>query len=165
MTKTLAPTWTFASLRSGYERTCDLYLYPELDCSSMVDDYYEESGQVQLEQYVRYLRERYPHWMEKDAVPIYWVVQSKTGGVSETAPPFVSAYAPAGDRHFLTSFTWPVNAVTGDPLDWFSLPVVNNRFPAFAEALSWTPSPLQPFCPLASILRSRNQQPPVVRHE
>jgi len=42
-------------------------------------------------------------------------------------------------------------------LDWFKLPVKNSRFPEFAQALDWTPSPMQPTCPLRSILASRNR--------
>lgn len=41
----------------------------------------------------------------------------------------------------------------GDDKPWYL--EVNDRFPEFAKALAWTPSPLQPTCPLASILRSR----------
>ena len=36
--------WVFRSRRSSYEHRADLFLYPELDCSSMVDDYYYLDG-------------------------------------------------------------------------------------------------------------------------
>jgi predicted GIY-YIG superfamily endonuclease len=146
--------WTFETRRSGHERRCDLVLYPELDCSAMVDDVYELDGHGQFEEYVQYLERHHPDWLEKDAVPIIWSVHSGWHGVFEAAP-FARSYI---GMDFLTHFTWPEDAVTGEPLDWYALPVVNDRFPEFAKALAWTPSPLQPTCPLASILRSRNGQ-------
>lgn len=144
--------WIFETRHYGNERRCDLQLYPELDCSSMVDDYYELDGHGQLEAYVQYLESRHPEWLEADAVPIVWSVHSNWYGVFEAAP-FARSYI---GMDFLTHFTWPVDAVNGEPLDWYQLPVVNDRFPEFAKALAWTPSPLQPTCPLASILRSRS---------
>lgn len=41
-------------------------------------------------------------------------------------------------------------------MDWFRLPVRNDRFPEFGEALGWLPSPLQPYAPLRSIMASRH---------
>jgi hypothetical protein len=35
----------------------------------------------------------------------------------------------------------PTNAKTGEPINWFKLPVVNRRFPKFAKAFGWLPSP------------------------
>lgn len=147
--------WSFETHRSGYRRQCDLYLYPELDCSSMVDNYYQLDGEGQLVAYIRYLQQRYPEWLDADAVPIHWSVMSQQGGISEAAP-FQKAdiFAELGD--FLTFFTWPEDAQTGELLDWYRVPVINKRFPAFADALAWTPSPLQPTCPLTSIMRSRD---------
>lgn len=149
-----AGQWLFRSRRSGCLFRKDLVLYPELDCSAMVDDVYELDGEGQFEAYVQYLERRHPEWLQMDAVPIYWSIHSHWEGVFEAAP-FTN---PAYDGDFLTHFTWPEDAHTGEPLDWYALPVINDRFPEFAKALSWTPSPLQPTCPLASILRSRRGQ-------
>lgn len=150
--------WYFESRRSGYARTINLWLYPELDCSSMVDDYYGYDGEEQLEEYVRYLKHNHSEWLAHDAVPIYWSVCGDAG-VHE-APPFAQS-VPWGD--FLAHYTWPYDPKTGEALDWFRLPVINDRFPEFAKALAWTPSPLQPTCPLASILASRSGYQPRVR--
>lgn len=146
--------WVFHNRRSDYERRCDLVLYPELDCSAMADDVYELDGQGQFEAYVQYLERRHPEWLEADAVPIVWSVHSNWHGVFEAAP-FTAWGDAVGWGNFLTHFTWPEDAITGEPLDWYQLPVVNDRFPEFAKALAWTPSPLQPTCPLTSIVRSR----------
>jgi predicted GIY-YIG superfamily endonuclease len=141
--------WYFQS-RHGHARTSNLWLYPELDCSSMVDDYYDCHGEEQLEEYVSYLKRNHPEWLERNAVPIHWSVCGNAG-VHEAAP--FAEDVPWGD--FLAHFTWPFDPKTGEALDWYRLPVVNDRFPEFAKALAWTPSPLQPTCPLASILGSR----------
>ncbi|MCW2898517.1 MAG: hypothetical protein JWO67_782 [Streptosporangiaceae bacterium] len=150
--------WTFQSRLTASETRCDLVLYPELDCSGMVDDVYELDAQGQFEEYVQYLERRHPEWLTADAVPVIWSVHSGwTGGVFEAAP-FTAWGDGVSWGNFLARYTWPVDAINGEPLDWYQLPVVNDRFPEFAKALAWTPSPLQPTCPLASILRSRNGQ-------
>lgn len=154
-TKQPAGRWEFRNKRSGYRRQVDLVLYPELDCSAMVDDYYNLNGDDQLREYVQYLEQRYPQWLEADAVPIYWSVETPAWDLGEGAPPFLGAHLEQPMPNFLDYFTWPTDVNTGARLDWFSLPVVNDRFPEFAEALAWTPSPFQPSCPLATILRVR----------
>jgi predicted GIY-YIG superfamily endonuclease len=150
--------WTFHTRLTGHEHRSDLVLYPELDCSPMVDDVWELDGQGQFEEYVQYLERRHPEWLEADAVPIVWSVHGGwANGIFEAAP--FTAYGDSVDwGNFLAHYTWPVDAINGEPLDWYALPVVNDRFPEFAKALAWTPSPLQPTCPLASIVRSRNGQ-------
>jgi len=157
-----AGRWTFQHRYSGYEWKEDLHLYPELDCSSVVDEYYELDGEGQLAAYVRYLEEEYPAWLAADAVPILWTVMGH--GICEFAPyqrgEEAEPIPSARHENFLTEFTWPYDANTGDDLDWFKLPVKNSRFPEFAQALDWTPSPMQPTCPLRSILASRNRVAP-----
>lgn len=122
----------------------------------MVDDYYELDGEGQLEAYVRYLKQRYPQWLEADAVPILWSVVGN--GTFENAPFQTGEFAGASStrENFLSFFTWPYDAKTGDLLDWFRLPVRVDRFPEFAAALDWMPSALQPTCPLRSVLASRH---------
>jgi hypothetical protein len=140
--------WRFRSLDSGFERTTTLWLYPELNCSSCVDDAEDQSGEGQLAYYVDYVRRRYPEWWNADAVSIYWAVRGE--GVFEHAPNNVHAIC--ADKNFLTSFTPPVDARTGELMNWWRLPVRNDRFPEFAKALGWLPSPFQEFAPLRSIV-------------
>lgn len=145
--------WIFESLASGYEKRRDLYLYPELDYSPMVDDYWDEPGADQLAAYIRGVRESYPDWWAADAVPIYWSVRAEQDGIYETAP--YQQFDPAHRRRdFLTGYTWPHDE-DGEFLDWYALPVRNDRFPEFARALNWLPAPLTPTCPLRSIASSR----------
>jgi hypothetical protein len=124
----------------------------------MVDDVWELDGQGQFEAYVQYLERDHRDWLETDAVPIIWSVHSGwDGGVFEAAP-FTTWGDSVGWGNFLAHYTWPIDAINGEPLDWYALPVADDRFPQFAKALAWTPSPLQPTCPLASILRSRRSE-------
>ena len=150
--------WWYENVRYGNTFSFDeIWLYPELNCSPMVDDYCDLSGEEQLEEYVRYIRDKYPQYWEQDAVPIYWGVDGSPGyGISETAPfhPYTGQLHPEED--FLTHFTWPEDMRTGERLDWFRLPVRYSRFPEFGRALGWVPSPLQPYAPLRSIMASRH---------
>lgn len=143
-----AVKYSFESLRSGDVRTEELYLYPEIHCSSMVDDYYGESGEAQLVEWVSYLRRNCPE-LDMDAVPIYWSVLPTI----ETAPFQKLTWSDEGED-FLTIYSWPLGA-DGKPLNWSTLPVRMDRFPEFATALAWLPSPFQATCPLNTILRAR----------
>jgi hypothetical protein len=148
--------WRFRSRRSGYEKTTTLWLYPELDCSSCVDDAEDQSGSGQLAYYVSYVKRNYPQWWEADAVPIYWGVRGEAG-VCEHAPNNAREYT-LPDEHFLTFFTPPENAKTGALLNWWTLPVRNDRFPEFAKALGWLPSAFQRFAPLRSIVTNETEK-------
>lgn len=160
--------FSYEHLRSGFQKQGQLWLYPELNCSSCVDDCWSEDGYEQLEHYVDYIEAHQPEWLRVDAVPIYWFVDGRgdngRGNCFEAAP-FCSNTLRLDRQgnhiNFLSYFSWPVSVRTGEPLDWFRLPIKMDRFPAFAEALGWQPSPLQPTAPLTSILRSRAGRPPV----
>jgi hypothetical protein len=138
--------WRFRARRNGFEMVSPLWLYPELDCSSCIDDFEDQTGARQLAYYVDYVQRRYPEWWESDPAPIYWSVRGD--GIFEAAPTNVIAR----DANFLTFWTPPIDARTSEPLNWWRLPVRNERFPAFAEALGWLPSPFQAFAPLRSIV-------------
>jgi hypothetical protein len=53
----------------------------------------------------------------------------------------------------------PTNAKTGEAMNWFKLPVVNRRFPKFAKAFGWLPSPFQSHAPLRSLVRGSDVLP------
>ena len=137
--------WRFKLRGTGYEMVSPLSLYPEIDCSACIDDVEDRSGDRQLAHYVDVIQRRHPRWWEADAVAIHWFVEGD--GVFEAAPNNDDGY-----KNFLTLFTPPVDAESGEPLNWWRLEVRNERFPAFAEALGWLPSPFQEFAPLRSIV-------------
>jgi hypothetical protein len=118
--------WRFSFRGNGFEHVTPLWLYPEIDCSSCVDDADDQSGAGQLAYYGDYVQRRYD-------------------GIAEHAPNTNRDYS--GGRNFLSFCTSPVDAK-----NWWRLSVRNTRFPAFAKALGWLPSPFQEFAPLRSII-------------
>jgi hypothetical protein len=78
-------------------------------------------------------------------VPIRWFVVEDQGECSGFGIESVSCV-----RTFYPSVT---NLKTGEPINWFKLPVRNERFPEFAKALGWVPAPFQSHAPLRSIVR------------
>ena len=142
--------WSYTDFEGRMTRESELWLYPEINYSACVDEVYGESGEYQLQYFVQEVMKHCPEEWEADAVLIYWSVMP----VHETAP-FQNREAWRFDENFLSFFSWPCNPGTGENLDWYRLPVINDRFPKFAKALAWTPSPLQSYCPLRSIMESR----------
>ncbi len=129
-------TWTFRSQQSGIERTAELVLAPEINGTAMSDDWLpDEIGAGDL---FRRWQRRY---VKDDGwVDIYWSVSGD--GIAETAP-----FQSAEQEHFLTFFTWPVDA-DGQRLNWNSLPVLDGRWYSegtkggfFQEYTRWKPTP------------------------
>jgi hypothetical protein len=147
--------WRFKSHRSNHEKITDLWLYPELDCSACIDDdeCEEEEGPGQLRYYCDYIQRRYPQWWEADAVPIYWTVMGSGDAFGCETAPCRTNLGLGLHEDFLTHYHTPIHVETGEPLNWFKLPVINSRYPKFARALGWLPSPFQDTAPLRSITR------------
>ena len=65
--------------------------------------------------------------------------------------------------NFLTYYTWPISSLTGEPLNWLTLPVVDklwndgraDKGGFIQEATRWKPAVLQPFLYLPGLLESR----------
>jgi hypothetical protein len=68
----------------------------------------------------------------------------------------ISEYAPVpwATAAISSRFSQPVNARTGEPLNWYRLPVCNARFSKFAAARGWLPSPFQRYASLRSIVEN-----------
>jgi hypothetical protein len=146
--------WRLQSQESNHFKVTALWLYPELDCSASIDDVLPASGEEQLAYYVDYIRRRYPHWWNADAVPIYWSVMGDGDGFGSEEAPFHDADSIG---NVLTYYYPPINVRTGNLINWYRLPVINNRFPEFAAALGWLPAPGQLFAPLRSIVNGSPQ--------
>lgn len=161
--------WTFASKRSGYERTVQLALFWEPDGSAMSDDYAPDGADAQ--ELWRMWVDRYGDKYHQDRadlyapwhVPVYWYVTSVGGGGTFEAAPHQALppdYAPSGD--FLADFTHPVHAATGEPVNWLRLPVLDRGWNAkqadkggfIQEATGWKPSPLQPVMDVRQVARA-----------
>jgi hypothetical protein len=99
---------------------------------------------------------RYRHWWDDDAVPIYWTVMGDDDGFGCEQAPF--DHDGGDNNNVLTYYRDIKNVATGEPINWYrDLPVINSRFPKFAAALSWLPSPGQPTAPLRSIVDGISQ--------
>jgi hypothetical protein len=169
--------WTFSARRHNFTQTKELVLYPEPNGSAITDDYLaEEISAVALwrmwvDKYANYYHRRWPNQYRPGEVHIYWTVtEPKFTGTFEAAPHtldtppdpdmarlfggMVSLFGEEAQEgeNFLTHFTDPVNADTGERLNWLRLPVMDRAWNATAsnkggfiqEATGWKPSPLQP---------------------
>lgn len=149
--------WRFASRTSGYEFTEELVLYPEVDGSACSDDYLpEEISAVDLWAYwikkyaSRYSQER-PTEYRQGEVPILWTATTtRRAGIFESAP-YQLGWTDFPDEDFLTHFTTPVHAKTGEDINWLRLRVLDKAWNSkqadkggfIQEATGWKPSPLQ----------------------
>lgn len=96
--------------------------------------------------YVDELR-RWREWpmiREQGWVPIYWSVAFEGNGtwLSPFPNPELGSSRTAQKTWFDQDFTCPIDAKTGEPIDWYSLPI-RHRFPAFWRALGFDPAPFQ----------------------
>ncbi|MFF1444148.1 hypothetical protein [Streptomyces sp. NPDC058295] len=160
--------WTFSSHRTGYTKTEELVLYAEPNGASMSDDYLpEETSASELwrmwvDKYANYFHQKWPTAYRPGEVHIYWTVTQPTfNGTFEGAPhavgtppdpEMVALFGSSREsEHFLTHFTDPVHAVTGERLNWLRLPVLDRGWNETAahkggfiqEVTGWKPAPLQ----------------------
>jgi predicted GIY-YIG superfamily endonuclease len=137
--------FTFHSIKSGYERTVPLWLYWEVNCDPISDDYYideidpEELWMNWIQQYPR--DEAAEQVFGLGAVSIHWFIEGP--GVCEGAPfedirarliamrrgRFAWSEQEAieyyKENQFLGGYSTPYNADTGEPIKWTQLPVID----------------------------------------
>jgi hypothetical protein len=105
-------------------------------------------------------------------VLIYWsVIQPTLTGIFETAPhartsatdpELVKLFGEVPNEDFLTHYTHPVNADTGEHVNWMRLPVLDQGWNETArhkggfiqEATGWKPSALQPTMDVVRIAKA-----------
>jgi hypothetical protein len=157
--------WVFQPRGTDYTKTVELALLPEPDGSTMNDDYLpteitaQELWTMWVNKYADYQHKQQPADYDPGEVRISWTVTTPGSGdgVFELAPHSydarttrTSSYKPRDN--FDTIYTPPVHAVTGEPINWLRLPVVDlgwnatvaNKGGFIQEATGWKPSPLQP---------------------
>lgn len=153
------PNWTFTT-RRGHHRTGPLWLYWEVHCDPISDDWYVDD--ITPEELWRVWLTRDPRDVEADATfgsgafRILWCVEGT--GTFEAAPFQQHPRLTAPFGNFLTHYSWPVNPDTGEPLQWSRLPVIDKvwrttNLPTLSttkggfiqEATGWKPAPLQPY--------------------
>ena len=150
-----AQVWKFSN-RHGEERKSPLEAYWEVHLDPISDDYTPEEADAfeLLEKWSKKANQDHPNGL----IPISWSVQGKA---TFEAMPFQFEHFPGQLREtFLTFFTWPVNCVTGEQLNWLTLPVVDkmwnskraNKGGFIQQATGWKPAILQPYVYLPALL-------------
>lgn len=171
--------WTYSARRHDFTQTQELVLYAEPDGSSMSDDYQPEDTPADelwrrwADKFANHYHQKWPELYRPGEVVIYWSVTRPTfdhvfeGAPHAVSPPpspsIVEMYGREPDREdFLTHFTHPVNAETGERLNWLRLPVLDRGWNEtcahkggfIQEATGWKPSPLQPTMDVVQIGRA-----------
>jgi hypothetical protein len=169
--------WTITS-RYGHTQTEELALYAEPNYSSITDDYLPNEisatdlWRMWVDLAANKAHEQWPDLYRPGEVTILWTVTTpEITGVFEAAPftralppdPGLTAmFGPRKEEDFLTFYKTPVNADTGEPLNWLRLPVLDRGWNETAsdkggfiqEVTGWKPSPLQPTMDVVQIGRA-----------
>lgn len=160
--------WRFRSKASGHEFTRELALYAEPGGSTLSDDYMpEEISATDLwTQWVTGYAEKYhaedPDRYGPGQVPVYWSVTTpEMRGIFELAP-FQRERPDFPSEDFLTHYTVPLHAATGEAINWLRVPVLDfgwnqkraDKGGFIQEATGWKPSPLQAVMDFARIGRA-----------
>ncbi|MFD3336123.1 hypothetical protein ACFWV1_26270 [Streptomyces sp. NPDC058700] len=144
--------WTFRTRQSSYQPTTPLYLYWEVDSDWINDEHTPDEISA---------RDLWDRWYSAYAtdgpVAINWSVRGDR--IFESAPFSPSPYLP---EDFLTHYTWPEHAKTGDPLNWARLPVAdrlwntgrNDKGGFIQQLTGWKPSPFQAHFDAARIAKA-----------
>jgi len=137
-----------------------LWLYPEINYSSILCDYFEDelSEDDTFDLVCDQLKRNMPDEWQRDEIPIFWSVCGQVKSHENPKRMDLCEWAPFSEDckrmpdmpNFLTRFTWPQNYLLKD-INWFSLPVINHRFPKFGQSLQWSPSPYQKTAPMKTI--------------
>ncbi|MFF1574709.1 hypothetical protein ACFVWR_18370 [Leifsonia sp. NPDC058292] len=170
--------WTFTGRESRYTETTELTLYAEPDCSSITDDYLPEEisapalWRMWVDKVANLAHESHPHLYKPGEVTILWTVTTPAVmNIFEAAPhtrplpqdpQLVKMFGPYEEEDFLTHYSTPRHAVTGERINWLRLPVMDRGWNAttinkggfIQEVTGWKPSPLQPTMDIGQIGRA-----------
>jgi hypothetical protein len=169
--------WTITS-RYGHTQTEELALYAEPNYSSITDDYLPdeisaaELWRMWVDLAANKAHEKWPELYRPGEVTILWTVTKPSfSGIFEGVPharqlpqdpELLKMFGPYKPEDFLTHYRTPVNAETGEPINWLRLPVLDRGWNATAsdkggfiqEVTGWKPSPLQPTMDVVQIGRA-----------
>ena len=132
----------------------------EVSLDPISDDFTpsEINAQDLFKLWVKKVEVEYPDGL----IPIFWFVDFKGSNIStfEWMPFQFEHTSHTPNENFLTFFTRPVNSVTNQPLNWFTLPVIDKQWNSkqsnkggfIQEATGWKPSVLQPYIYLPTLI-------------
>lgn len=173
--------WTFTSRGSSYTQTTELVLYAEPNYSTITDNYLPEEisaselWRIWVDKAANQAHERHPHVYRPGEVTILWTVTTPdVMNVFEAAPytrplpqdpedlQLMEMLGPVEEEDFLTYFTTPRHAETGELINWLRLPVLDRGWNDSApdkggfiqEVTGWKPAPLQPTMDVVQIGRA-----------
>ena len=155
-------TWRVKFLKHDGGWDGPLVAYWEVERDPMSDDYTPDdiSAEDLLRKWAKAVEGKHTN-----DIPIHWFVESPGHGKFENMP-FQFNHAAdvdAAPENFLSHYSWPENANTGERLNWLTIPIVDKRWNAkqadkggsIRESTGWTPAILQPFVHLPSLLNTR----------
>jgi len=156
--KKQAATWKVRSLRSDYEWEGILVAYWEVALDPISDEYTpkEINARELFYRWAKEVKKKYPN----NLIPIYWFVECREQGKFAYAPFQFNHFIESNpSEDFLSEFTWPVNSLTGEKLNWLKLPVVDKLWNSkrgdkggfIQEATGWKPAILQPYVYLPAL--------------
>ena len=150
-------TWKVRHRQLGFEWEGVLVAYWEAALDPISDEYTprEIDAQDLFYEWVKQIKKKYPN----NLVPIFWFVRCEEQGKFEYMPFQFDHFQSQQQENFLTFFTWPVNSITGEKLNWLTLPVIDKLWNSkrcdkggfIQEATKWKPSILQPYVYLPSL--------------
>ncbi|MGW3830514.1 hypothetical protein [Streptomyces microflavus] len=160
--------WTITGRRHGHTQTSELALYAEPNYSTITDEYLpeeisaDELWRIWVDKAANLAHEKHPDSYRPGEVTIVWTVTTPNlSGIFELAPygpprprdpELATMFGVYEEEDFLTHYRTPVNAETGENINWLRLPVVDRGWNTTAadkggfiqEVTGWKPSPLQP---------------------
>ncbi|MHB0876651.1 MAG: hypothetical protein ACYC5O_11485 [Anaerolineae bacterium] len=149
--------WKVRSLETGYEWQGAITAYWEVSRDPISDDYTPDAKIARdlFGLWANDVRDEYPNGL----IPIYWFARCEEQAKFSAVPFQFEHFRGSMDPNWLTEFTWPINAVTGDKLNWFGLPVEDKLWNQrradkggfIQELTGWKPSILQPFVYLPAL--------------
>ena len=152
------PTWTIRSRISRHEWQGRLFAYWEVHYDPVSDPYtFADAGALDLLGiWADVVRKEHPNGL----VPILWLLTSRPVFKPEFLPFQYNHTPDLSWEDFLTFYEWPLNARTGERLNWNTLPVASKLWNAtrqdkggfIQQATGWKPAIYQPFVYLPALL-------------
>lgn len=150
-------TWKVRHRNTGHEWEGVLVAYWEVALDPISDEYTprEINARELFNQWLKQVKRKYTN----NLIPIIWGVECREQGKYEFMPFQFSHFKGEPREDFLTFFTWPINSVTGEKLNWLKLPVVDKLWNTrradkggfIQEATGWKPAILQPYVYLPTL--------------
>lgn len=170
--------WTFSSRGNRYTQTEELVLLGEPNGVGIADDCSpDETSAADLwrlwaDHCANSDHRKWPALFRPGEVQICWTVTRPGGSVicewaphtlpTPPDPDLVKLFGDVPPEHFLTHYTHPVNAETGERLNWLRLPVLDlgwndtarNKGGFIQEVTGWKPSALQSTMDVVQVARA-----------